>query len=1008
MNCSIVDDIDDSSQERLTIMEEEEDNDFVNNDSIMNVKQPYVKEEPELDMNVTKDGFTADSTPTTSPPPCSSPSLPINSPIVSKPLELLLKQYGSKLDIDERGEYELIEFKCEHKASMIAILNACIPEVEPITSLEETKAIYWKLATLVQFFNMMFEVSNVLFIQDYDVPSIRHLNLHKLHLINRYIRFWLSQFYYCDKVINSLRFETGQIAMTIILVLNIFSNIRDSLPQIRPIFDLRWAPTLTIFGVQLQPFVRFDQLNVLILSQLENERIEHRQTKQTIFKLKEELMDTKINLAKSRSNIEKLKAIIEKGKQDPSMTLNQKTSPIQQISNDDGKTIEMAKKPQFKSLLNHSGSGTITITTNTGETQSSGNGILENSLISPNRMRSPSPTNSYLIGIPSRRRGRPRKNPLLATLKKQPVPLRPLISCPSSSSNMTSSSSTSLVNSSIMSKTIAPLPTQTSLILQPTGIAPANSVRAGTMLTTGTSVVTVTSSIGPTMMVQPQSILTPIGTNPMLKKVRYNSSQCPNGIISNSTPSPSGANQLYIAPQPTMMSVVGSTPMVSLTPGPINIIQPVTSYPSLLVQGQASPIVSFTLQPQPTNQTSLIAASSIANQPNYIAANNTTKTSLLIKTEPTTLGSPDTSRNNVMSNVPIQSISPLQQTINNVPQMMNNNIASKSTNSGDHSTNNLNGDETLKDDSTNKNKFSMFPKYSMSKFYEAKYPNSTLVDVNNLPLYYIQRSETWVKCRLCSRRLDSMQIFEEHFKEHVGARVFHCNWENCNSFFLSNYKLKRHQRCHTGERPYACFRCVKSFTRSDKLKEHMKHCRATISPNKTSSDNSSTTTKSKSVAETSSTTNTITSTNNSTTASTSGTSNETSLIVPIIEPKFTRSKRKRIPTMTSLKPISNDNQESKSSNSLLQQTGITTTRSCSKKNNSNNNKNNNTNGKANKISSSAITRNKSKRIKSEQIGECEDESQTSSKEILNTDESLNDQMKSEVDDEDDDKNEIVQ
>ncbi|KAJ6225775.1 hypothetical protein RDWZM_004320 [Blomia tropicalis] len=915
MNCSIVDDIDDSSQERLTIMEEEEDNDFVNNDSIMNVKQPYVKEEPELDMNVTKDGFTADSTPTTSPPPCSSPSLPINSPIVSKPLELLLKQYGSKLDIDERGEYELIEFKCEHKASMIAILNACIPEVEPITSLEETKAIYWKLATLVQFFNMMFEVSNVLFIQDYDVPSIRHLNLHKLHLINRYIRFWLSQFYYCDKVINSLRFETGQIAMTIILVLNIFSNIRDSLPQIRPIFDLRWAPTLTIFGVQLQPFVRFDQLNVLILSQLENERIEHRQTKQTIFKLKEELMDTKINLAKSRSNIEKLKAIIEKGKQDPSMTLNQKTSPIQQISNDDGKTIEMAKKPQFKSLLNHSGSGTITITTNTGETQSSGNGILENSLISPN---------------------------------------------------------------------------------------------PGTMLTTGTSVVTVTSSIGPTMMVQPQSILTPIGTNPMLKKVRYNSSQCPNGIISNSTPSPSGANQLYIAPQPTMMSVVGSTPMVSLTPGPINIIQPVTSYPSLLVQGQASPIVSFTLQPQPTNQTSLIAASSIANQPNYIAANNTTKTSLLIKTEPTTLGSPDTSRNNVMSNVPIQPISPLQQTINNVPQMMNNNIASKSTNSGDHSTNNLNCDETLKDDSTNKNKFSMFPKYSMSKFYEAKYPNSTLVDVNNLPLYYIQRSETWVKCRLCSRRLDSMQIFEEHFKEHVGARVFHCNWENCNSFFLSNYKLKRHQRCHTGERPYACFRCVKSFTRSDKLKEHMKHCRATISPNKTSSDNSSTTTKSKSVAETSSTTNTITSTNNSTTASTSGTSNETSLIVPIIEPKFTRSKRKRIPTMTSLKPISNDNQESKSSNSLLQQTGITTTRSCSKKNNSNNNKNNNTNGKANKISSSAITRNKSKRIKSEQIGECEDESQTSSKEILNTDESLNDQMKSEVDDEDDDKNEIVQ
>ncbi|KZO97485.1 hypothetical protein CALVIDRAFT_479912, partial [Calocera viscosa TUFC12733] len=54
------------------------------------------------------------------------------------------------------------------------------------------------------------------------------------------------------------------------------------------------------------------------------------------------------------------------------------------------------------------------------------------------------------------------------------------------------------------------------------------------------------------------------------------------------------------------------------------------------------------------------------------------------------------------------------------------------------------------------------------------------------------------------------------------TKVFACQLHTCGRVFKRMEHLRRHQRTHTMEKPYACAKCGKRFSRSDNLAQHVR------------------------------------------------------------------------------------------------------------------------------------------------------------------------------------------
>ncbi|ELU18678.1 hypothetical protein CAPTEDRAFT_70168, partial [Capitella teleta] len=48
-----------------------------------------------------------------------------------------------------------------------------------------------------------------------------------------------------------------------------------------------------------------------------------------------------------------------------------------------------------------------------------------------------------------------------------------------------------------------------------------------------------------------------------------------------------------------------------------------------------------------------------------------------------------------------------------------------------------------------------------------------------------------------------------------------CPWQGCGKSFASDWKLRRHYRVHTGEKPYKCPACVYASAQRCHLNSHV-------------------------------------------------------------------------------------------------------------------------------------------------------------------------------------------
>lgn len=56
----------------------------------------------------------------------------------------------------------------------------------------------------------------------------------------------------------------------------------------------------------------------------------------------------------------------------------------------------------------------------------------------------------------------------------------------------------------------------------------------------------------------------------------------------------------------------------------------------------------------------------------------------------------------------------------------------------------------------------------------------------------------------------------------TGERPFVCTFEGCQKEFITKGHLKTHELIHSGDRPYTCEKCDKSYSRSGRLKIHLR------------------------------------------------------------------------------------------------------------------------------------------------------------------------------------------